>query len=111
MQGLAVQDGDDPEGERREPGDGEPAAEQELAVADRPLAVEALGSPLDQHGRDGVAGATDGADAVRRAGDLQPGLVLLDLSMPGMSGLEALPSLRDAAPECEVVVLTASGTE
>ena len=31
--------------------------------------------------------------------------------MPGLDGLEALPQLRSAAPECEVVVLTASGTE
>ena len=31
--------------------------------------------------------------------------------MPGLSGLEALPRIRDAAPDCEVVVLTASGTE
>ena len=31
--------------------------------------------------------------------------------MPGMDGLEALPRLREAAPDCEVVVLTASGTE
>ena len=66
---------------------------------------------LDQHGFDVVGGATDGADAVQLAGELRPDLVLLDLSMPGMSGLEALPPLRDAAPECEVVVLTASGTE
>ena len=31
--------------------------------------------------------------------------------MPGLGGLDALPRIRDAAPECEVVVLTASGTE
>ena len=31
--------------------------------------------------------------------------------MPGMDGLHALPKLREAAPACEVVVLTASGTE
>jgi len=31
--------------------------------------------------------------------------------MPGMDGITALPRLREAAPECEVVVLTASGTE
>jgi DNA-binding NarL/FixJ family response regulator len=37
--------------------------------------------------------------------------VLLDLSMPGIGGLEALPRIREAAPGCEVVVLTASGTE
>jgi DNA-binding NarL/FixJ family response regulator len=37
--------------------------------------------------------------------------VLLDLTMPGMDGLTVLPRLRSAAPRCEVVVLTASGTE
>ena len=40
-----------------------------------------------------------------------PGCVVLDLSMPGLDGLAALPRLRSAAPDCEVVVLTASGTE
>src|SRR6266480_2546852 len=42
---------------------------------------------------------------------IAPHLILLDLSLPGMNGLDALPRLRSAAPECEVVVLTASGTE
>src|SRR3712207_9478216 len=42
---------------------------------------------------------------------LHPDLVLLDLSMPGLDGLQALPRIRAAAPGCEVVVLTASGTE
>jgi DNA-binding NarL/FixJ family response regulator len=82
-----------------------------LIVDDHPLTLEALTSLLDQHGFDVVGGATDGAMAVRLAAELMPQLVLLDLSMPGMGGLEALPALREAAPECEVVVLTASGTE
>ena len=43
--------------------------------------------------------------------EVRPDLVLLDLSMPDMDGLTALPRLREAAPDCEVVVLTASGTE
>jgi len=51
------------------------------------------------------------AQAIVDAGRLQPDLVLLDLSMPGLDGLTALPRLREAAPDCEVVVLTASGTE
>ena len=55
--------------------------------------------------------ASDGAEAIVEVGRLQPDLVLLDLSMPGLDGLSALPRLREAAPECEVVVLTASGTE
>jgi DNA-binding NarL/FixJ family response regulator len=82
-----------------------------LIVDDHPLTLEALTSLLDQHGFDVVGGARDGSEAVQRAEELRPDLVLLDLSMPGLTGLEALPLLRRAAPECEVVVLTASGTE
>ncbi len=55
--------------------------------------------------------ASDGERAIEQASELRPDLILLDLSMPGMNGLEALPKLREAAPESEVVVLTASGTE
>ena len=55
--------------------------------------------------------ASDGAEAIVEAGRLRPDVVLLDLSMPGLDGLTALPRLREAAPDCEVVVLTASGTE
>jgi two-component system nitrate/nitrite response regulator NarL len=82
-----------------------------LIVDDHPLTLEALTSLLDQHGFDVVASVTDGAESIRRATELQPDLVLLDLSMPGMNGLEVLPAMRDAVPACEVVVLTASGTE
>jgi two-component system nitrate/nitrite response regulator NarL len=82
-----------------------------LIVDDHPLTLEALSSLLDQHGFDVVASVTDGAESLRRAAELEPDLVLLDLSMPGMTGLEVLPAMRDAVPDCEVVVLTASGTE
>jgi two-component system nitrate/nitrite response regulator NarL len=82
-----------------------------LIVDDHPLTLEALSSLLEQHGFEVVASVTDGMEALRRAAELRPDLVLLDLSMPGMSGLEVLPAMRDAVPECEVVVLTASGTE
>jgi DNA-binding NarL/FixJ family response regulator len=82
-----------------------------LIVDDHPLTREALSSLLRAHGFDVVGSASDGSEAVVEAGRLQPDLVLLDLSMPGVDGLSALPKLREAAPECEVVVLTASGTE
>ncbi len=82
-----------------------------LIVDDHPLTREALSSLLASHGFDVVGVASDGADAVVEAARLLPDLVLLDLSMPGVDGLTALPQLREAAPECEVVVLTASGTE
>src|SRR5260370_13769283 len=82
-----------------------------LIVDDHPLTREALSSLLASHGFDVVGVASDGADAVVEAARLLPDLVLLDLSMPGVDGLSALPGLRAAAPGCEVVVLTASGTE
>ena len=82
-----------------------------LIVDDHPLTRTALGSLLEQSSFSVVGEAADGAEAVERARELQPDLVLLDLSMPGTDGLEALPRLRSAAPECEIVVLTASGTE
>jgi len=82
-----------------------------LLVDDHPITRDALAALLAQHGFDVAGEASDGEDAVELARRLSPQLVLLDLSMPGLSGLEALPQIREAAPECEVVVLTASGTE
>jgi DNA-binding NarL/FixJ family response regulator len=82
-----------------------------LIVDDHPITREALSSLLRAHGFEIVGIAADGAEAIREAARLRPELVLLDLTMPGMDGLTALPRLRGAAPECEVVVLTASGTE
>src|ERR671937_1138942 len=82
-----------------------------LIVDDHPLTREALSSLLDGSGFAVAGEAADGEEAIELARRLQPELVLLDLSMPGMDGLQALPRLREAAPGCEVVVLTASGTE
>ena len=86
-------------------------AERILLVDDHPLTRSALAGLLAQHGFDVVGEASDGEEAVEAAGRLEPDLILLDLSMPGLDGLTALPRLREAAPHCEVVVLTASGTE
>jgi len=82
-----------------------------LVVDDHPLTREALVALLGAHGFEVAGAAADGAEAIALAREVQPDLVLLDLSMPGMDGLSALPRLREAAPSCEVVVLTASGTE
>jgi DNA-binding NarL/FixJ family response regulator len=86
-------------------------AERILLVDDHPLTRSALAGLLTQHGFDVVGEASDGEEAIEAAARLQPDLILLDLSMPGLDGLSALPRLREAASECEVVVLTASGTE
>ena len=85
--------------------------ERVLIVDDHPLTREALASLLSQHDFAVVGQADGGAEAVELARDLQPDLVLLDLTMPDVDGLTALPRVRDAAPDSEVVILTASGTE
>ena len=82
-----------------------------LIVDDHPLTRDALANLLGKNGFEVVGQAGDGAEAIAFARQLQPDLVLLDLSMPELDGLAALPRVREAAPQCEVVVLTASGTE
>ena len=62
---------------------------------------------LERTGRYEIVGeAADGNEAVRLATELQPRIVLLDLSMPVMDGLQALPLILDAVPEVRVVVLS-----
>src|SRR6266542_1474555 len=82
-----------------------------LIVDDHPLTRSALGTLLRGSGFEVVGEAGDGEQAIDLARELQPELVLLDLSMPGLDGLHALPRVREASPFTEVVVLTASGTE
>jgi DNA-binding NarL/FixJ family response regulator len=82
-----------------------------LIVDDHPLTREALAGLLTQHDFSVVGQAADGEQAVEVARELQPDLILLDLSMPGIGGLGALPLLREAAPGCEVVMVTASVAE
>lgn len=86
-------------------------AERILIVDDHPLTRDALAALLTQQGFDVVGEAADGQEALAVTRNLQPDLVLLDLTMPGMDGLTALPKIREEAPACEVVVLTASDAE
>ena len=53
-----------------------------------------------------VAEASNGADAVRLAIEKKPDVALVDLSMPGMSGLEVIEKIRNAVPSVRVLVLT-----
>jgi DNA-binding NarL/FixJ family response regulator len=86
-------------------------SERILIVDDHPLTRGALSALLAGNGFEVVGEAGDGLEAIELAAATQPDLVLLDLSMPEMDGLEALPHVRNAAPSCEVVVLTASESE
>jgi DNA-binding NarL/FixJ family response regulator len=85
--------------------------ERILIVDDHPLTRGALAGLLTQNGFDVVGQAASGEEAIAAAAELRPDLILLDLSMPEMDGLTALPLVRAAAPNAEVVVLTASEDE
>ncbi|MGH3029929.1 MAG: response regulator [Gaiellaceae bacterium] len=61
---------------------------------------------LELEGIEVVGEAGDGGAAIEEAGRCQPDVVLLDLSMPAMDGLEALPEIRRVAPQAKVVVLS-----
>ena len=55
-----------------------------------------------------VAGeAKDGEEAIRMVTEEQPDILVLDLRMPGIGGLEALPKIREVAPDTQIVVLSA----
>lgn len=59
-----------------------------------------------------VAGeAVDGMEAIRLANDLQPDLIMLDLSMPRTNGLEALREIKRANPQIRVLILTVQKAE
>jgi len=58
-----------------------------------------------------VGEAGDASEAVRRAAQLQPDVILLDNHLPGATGVQALPGLKEAAPAARVVLLTVSEDE
>jgi two-component system, NarL family, response regulator NreC len=58
-----------------------------------------------------VAEASDGREAVRLAQDIKPDLLLMDLSMPRMSGMEAIREIRRQLPGARILVLTVHKTE
>jgi DNA-binding NarL/FixJ family response regulator len=60
----------------------------------------------ERHGAVVVDEAADGRTGIELAGRHRPDLIVLDLAMPVMNGIEALPSLRQVAPESRVVVLS-----
>src|SRR4051812_17599512 len=76
-----------------------------LVVDDHDLFRTGMGALLEELGFE-VAASAGGADAVRRAATCAPDVVLMDINMPGMSGVEATPLLLETAPRAAVVMLT-----
>ena len=80
-----------------------------LIADDHRLFAEALRAILSADDRIEVVGlAISGEDAVSQAGDLAPDVVLMDISMPGVDGLEATRQILDVRPEARVLMVTGS---
>ncbi len=79
-----------------------------LIADDHALFRDSLRSLLEAHDLNVVAEAKDGKEAVEMAWDTKPDVVLMDLTMPEMNGLEATKQLAAELPDVKVVILTAS---
>lgn len=77
-----------------------------LIVDDHEAVRRGLKSAVIGTGWDVCGEATNGKEAIEMAGELQPDVVVLDISMPVMGGLEAAPHIRKAAPNAKLVAFT-----
>jgi DNA-binding response OmpR family regulator len=81
-----------------------------LVVDDDPTVAEVVTGYLERAGF-AVERAADGPEALRLAGGTPPALVVLDLMLPGMDGLEVCKRLRESHGRVPVIMLTARGDE
>lgn len=80
-----------------------------LLVDDHSLFRSGIRSLLQRHPEFAVVGeAADGVEGIKRAQQLKPDVVLLDLNMPGMSGVETLQLMQQDCPDTAILMLTVS---
>jgi DNA-binding NarL/FixJ family response regulator len=83
-----------------------------MVVDDHALFRRGLQMVLDQEGDLELVGeAADGAEAIERAQELMPDVVLMDVRMPRRSGIEAARELKDTLPHAKILMLTISDDE
>jgi DNA-binding NarL/FixJ family response regulator len=81
-----------------------------ILADDHPLVLEAVRALLDgQPGLKVIAAATDGRQLLDLTGRLKPDLVILDLQLPGVNGLDCLRRIKQFDPAIQVIVLSAFG--
>lgn len=77
-----------------------------VVADDHQVVLQGIKSILDRDGFEIVGEAADGAKAVAQALDLQPDLVVMDVTMPVMTGIEAAVQIRRAMPSAKLILLT-----
>lgn len=80
-----------------------------MVVDDHPMWRDAVARDLAEAGFEVAATVGDGAQALRVAGAARPDVVVLDLQLPGMSGVEVTRGLLAVRPGTRVLILSASG--
>jgi DNA-binding NarL/FixJ family response regulator len=91
---------------RRRSAEDERVAPTVLIVDDHARFRQTARRALERDGWTIAGEAVDGAEALRAARALEPDVVLLDVGLPGMSGLEVVRRLRDGMPQLVVVVVS-----
>ncbi len=82
-----------------------------LIADDHPMMVDGLRYLLEANGFEVVGAVGDGQAAVARALQIEPDLVLMDISMPVMNGLAATRLIKAQRPEMKIVILTTSAED
>jgi DNA-binding NarL/FixJ family response regulator len=82
-----------------------------MVVDDHPMWRDAVARDLDDAGFEVVAVVGDGGQAIRIAASVRPDVVVLDLQLPDISGVEVTRGLRTAYPAARVLILSASGEQ
>ena len=81
-----------------------------LIVDDSRISRRVLRNSIESLGHTVIGEAGNGEDALRMYDELHPDLVTMDITMPGMDGIECLFRLREKDPNAKVVMITAAGT-